>query len=81
MCVSFPDHSTCHLLTINGTWAPTPPTHREEDVLRLECLIIEGWIFAKKGPSQEALVCQYNALVKEELRQHSRHLLDDVPEP
>ena len=37
--------------------------------------------FVKQGLSQEALVSQQNALVKKELRQHSRHLLDNVPEP
>ena len=81
MSVAFLGHSTRQLPKINGAWAPTPPTHLEEEVLRLQCLIVEGWINDSQGPSQEALVSQQNALVKEELRQHSRHLLDDVPEP
>ena len=66
---------------INITWAPTPPTHSGEEILRLECLIVEGWTFVKHGPTQEALVSHQNALVGEELRQHSRHLLDNVPDP
>ena len=79
MCVSFLDHSTRQLPTIIVTWAPTPPTHCKEDVLRLQCLIVEGSIFVKQGPSQEALVSHQNALVKKKLRQHLRHLLDNVP--
>ena len=55
MSVSFLDHNTRQLPTINVTWAPTPPTHTEKEVFRLRCLIVEGWIFVKQGPSQEAL--------------------------
>ena len=70
-------------LTTNVTWALTPPTHSrwEEEVVRLQRLLVEGWIFFKYSLTQEALVSHQSALVKEEFRQHSRHLLDNVPEP
>ena len=42
MSVSLLDHSTRQLPSINVTWAPTPPTHSEEEVLCLQCLIVES---------------------------------------
>ena len=60
---------------------PPPHTHPEEEVFRLQREIVEGWILVKQGPSQEALVSHQTELVKEELRQHLRHLLDNVSEP
>ena len=57
------------------------PAHLQSKEVRLQGLIVEGWIFSKCGLTQEALVSYQNALDEEELCQHSRHLLDNVSEP
>ena len=85
MSVSFLDHSTRQLPTINVTWVPNLGPHPAHTLGGRSppppMLNRRRLGFCQEGPSQEALVSYQNALVEEELRQNSRHLLDNVPEP